>query len=110
MSNINAKKRFRVFSNTVVTSIALFIISYYITHVLVYSSFSKFTIRVFDIMKYYRYVMAVDIIILAAVVLHLMTVNRLKGNIDRQRGFLYSFFYVLLLAVGFTVLLVLKRI
>ncbi|HNW56502.1 MAG TPA: hypothetical protein PLR88_12780 [Bacteroidales bacterium] len=110
MSNISAKKRFRVFSNTVVASLALFGVSYYITHVLVYSSFSKFTVRVFDIMQYFRYVIAVDLIILAAVVWHLMTVSRLKGNIDRQKGFLYAFFYILLLAVGFTVLLMLKKI
>jgi hypothetical protein len=110
MSDIATKKRFRVFSNTVVVSLLLFGISYYITRTLVYSSFSKITVKVFDIMQYFRYVIAVDIIILAAAVLHLMTVNKLKGNIDRQKGFLYAFFYILLLAVGFAVLIILKKI
>jgi hypothetical protein len=110
MSDISTKKRFRVFSNTVVASLILFVVSYYITRALVYSSFSKLTVRVFDIMQYFRYVIAVDLIILAAVVYHLMTVNRLKGNVDRQKGFLYAFFYILLLAVGFTVLIILKMI
>jgi len=110
MSNISAKKRFRVFSNTVVASLVLFVASYYITHVLVYSSFSKFTVRIFDIMQYFRYVIAVDLIILAAVVWHLMTINRLKGNVDNQKGLLYAFFYILTLAIGFAVLIVLKKI
>jgi hypothetical protein len=110
MPEKSSGNRYLVLLTTMIASALLFFASYYITHAIVYSSFSRFTIRLFAIMKYFRYVIAVDLIIMAVAVLHLMTVNRLKGNIEKQKGFLYSFFYVLSLSAAFTCMLVFKII
>jgi hypothetical protein len=53
-------------------------------------------------MSYFSYVMALDIIILAILTLHFMITNKLKGNTEYCKGFLYSFFYVALLAIGYS--------
>lgn len=89
---------------TIISSVLLYYLSYLITHALVYSSFSRLLVRVFSIMDYFSYVIGIDIILLAVLTIHLMTTSRLKGNVELYRGFLYSFFYVILLAVGYSLM------
>jgi hypothetical protein len=66
-------------------------------------------VRVFSIMSCFSYVLGVDIFILAALTLHLMATNKLKGNIEYYKGFLYSFFYVALLAIGYSLIWIFGR-
>lgn len=104
MAKLNLKQRYVVLLTTVISSAILYYLSYLITHALVYSSFSKLLVRVFSIMDYFSYVIGIDIIILAVLTLHLMTTSKLKGNSERYKGFLYSFFYVVLLAVAYSLM------
>jgi len=89
---------------TIISSVILYYLSYLLTHALIYSSFSKLFVRVFSIMDYFSYVIGIDIIILAILTLHFMTTSKLRGNIGFYRGFLYSFFYVIILAAAYSIL------
>jgi hypothetical protein len=60
-------------------------------------------------MSYFSYVIALDIIILAILTLHFMITNKLKGNIEYYKGFLYSFFYVVLLAIGYSFMWIFRQ-
>lgn len=104
MTKFSWKPRYLVLLITIISSVVLYYISYFITHALVYSSFSKLLVRVFSIMDYFSYVIGIDIIILAILSLHLMTTSKLKGNDELYRGFLYSFFYVILLAAAYSLM------
>jgi hypothetical protein len=104
MSLFSLKKRFIVLIATIAGSVILYFISYYLTQMILHRNFSRFVIKVFSLMKHFPLVIAVDIVILGAATLHLMVVNRLKGNTEYYRGFLYSSYYVALLALVYSML------
>ncbi len=104
MTKFSWKPRYLVLLITIISSVVLYYLSYLITHALVYSSFSKLLVRVFSIMDYFSYVIGMDIIILAILSLHLMTTSKLRGRTELYRGFLYSFIYVIILAVIYSLM------
>ncbi len=109
MTKFNWKPRYLVLLITIISSVVLYYLSYLITHALVYSSFSRLLVKVFSIMDYFSYVIGIDIIILAILTLHLMTTSKLRGNIELYKGFLYSFIYVIILAVAYSLMWILGK-
>ena len=104
MTKLSWKPRYLVLLITIISSVILYYLSYLITHAFVYSSFSKLLVRVFSIMDYFSYVIGIDIIIMAILILHFMATSKLRGNIELYRGFLYSLFYVILLAAAYSLM------